>query len=130
MSRGRRRGQDRAGNDRHIPPLKLPSMYQAMWLFAMFDLPVGTREERRAATRFRKDLLREGFSMLQFSVYGRYCVSEEVSHAICKRVEAFVPEDGQVRLLMVTEKQFSKQRIYTRGKRAPGESAPHQFQMF
>lgn len=129
MRRGRSR-QERFDDDRHIPPLRLPSMYQAMWLFAMFDLPVGTREERRAATRFRKDLLREGFSMLQFSVYGRYCVSEEVSHAICKRVEAFLPEDGQVRLLMVTEKQFSKQRIYTRGKRRPRENPPHQFQMF
>jgi CRISPR-associated protein Cas2 len=101
-----------------------------MWLFAMFDLPVGTRAERRAAARFRKDLQKEGFCMLQFSVYARYCVSEEVSNAISKRVEGFLPDDGQVRLLMVTERQFGRQRVFTKGRRSKAENVPVQLMMF
>ncbi|HHT9133449.1 MAG TPA: CRISPR-associated endonuclease Cas2, partial [Candidatus Avalokitesvara rifleensis] len=48
------------------------SEYRAMWLFAMFDLPVDTKKARREYTRFRKALLTEGFTMLQYSVYARY----------------------------------------------------------
>ncbi len=44
-----------------------------MWLLAMFDLPVTTRKARKRYAEFRKLLLQEGFSMLQFSVYARYC---------------------------------------------------------
>jgi len=47
-----------------------------MWLYVMFDLPVGTKAERKAATQFRKFLLDEGFEMAQFSVYLRFAVSK------------------------------------------------------
>ena len=46
--------------------------YQIMWIFVFFDLPVTTKTERRKATRFRKDLLQDGFSMMQYSVYTRH----------------------------------------------------------
>ena len=59
----------------------MPSEYQAMWLFAMFDLPVVSPEDRREYTRFRTALLNEGFTMLQFSVYARYIDSEEAAKA-------------------------------------------------
>ena len=129
MRKGKRK---RATNDddRHKPPLRLPSWYQAMWLFAMFDLPVGTKVERREAACFRKDLLKEGFSMMQFSVNARYCVSEEVSDAICKHVEGMLPAEGQVRLVSVTERQFAKQRVYIKGKRGGAEDKPVQLMMF
>jgi len=48
------------------------SAYRAMWLMAMFDLPVETKENRRHYTRFRKLLMKDGFMMLQYSVYARY----------------------------------------------------------
>ncbi|MGA2232324.1 MAG: CRISPR-associated endonuclease Cas2 [Tepidisphaeraceae bacterium] len=101
-----------------------------MWLFAMFDLPVKTRRQRREYTRFRKSLLREGFSLLQFSVYARYCVSEEVSAAHCARIRDFLPPEGQVRMLAVTERQFGKQRIYWGPRQKPAEPAPEQLLMF
>ena len=43
--------------------------YAIMWLYVMFDLPVETKSQRRVAARFRKDLLKDGFTMHQFSVY-------------------------------------------------------------
>ena len=51
--------------------------YRIMWLFVLFDLPVETKKERKAAADFRKALLKDGFSMLQFSVYNRHCASDE-----------------------------------------------------
>jgi CRISPR-associated protein Cas2 len=57
----------------------LLSGYRAVWLFTLFDLPVLTKTDRRNYTRFRKALVREGFMMLQLSVYARYCASEEAA---------------------------------------------------
>jgi CRISPR-associated protein Cas2 len=101
-----------------------------MWLFAMFDLPVKTRTQRREYTRFRKTLLREGFCQLQYSVYARYCVSEEVSVAHSDRIRDFLPPEGQVRMLAVTERQFGKQIIYWGPKQRTAEPAPLQLMMF
>jgi CRISPR-associated protein Cas2 len=101
-----------------------------MWLFAMFDLPVKTRPQRRDYTRFRKLLLREGFSQLQFSVYARYCMSEEASNAQCQRIAAHLPPEGQVRMLAVTERQFGKQRIFWGPKGQKTETPPPQLMMF
>jgi len=101
-----------------------------MWLFAMFDLPVKTSRQRREYTRFRKSLLREGFSRLQYSVYARYCMSEEISVAFCDRIKSFLPPEGQVRMVAITERQFGKQRIYWGPKEKPAEPIPLQLMLF
>jgi CRISPR-associated protein Cas2 len=108
----------------------LPSPYQAMWLFAMFDLPVLTKTQRRLATKFRKDLLREGFCRLQLSVYARYCTSEESSNAYCQRIAAFLPPEGEVRMLAITEKQFCKQKSFYGGRGTRPERPPEQLMLF
>lgn len=51
--------------------------YHIMWLFVFFDLPVSTKKEMKAAALFRKNLEKDGFSMMQFSVYIRHCASRE-----------------------------------------------------
>lgn len=106
------------------------SGYQAVWLFAMFDLPVKTRDERREYTQFRKALLKEGFAMLQFSVYARYCPSEEASAGYRRRVCGVLPPKGQVRLLAVTDVQFGKMENFFGAKRQPVEDAPVQLMLF
>ncbi|MEW6358394.1 MAG: CRISPR-associated endonuclease Cas2 [Planctomycetota bacterium] len=106
------------------------SEYQAMWLFTMFDLPVDTKAARREYTRFRKALLAEGFSMLQYSVYARYCPSEESSEAHRRRVQAVLPPDGQVRLLGVTDRQFGKMEVFFGKNRKPVEDPPVQLMLF
>lgn len=107
-----------------------PSGYRWMWLFAMFDLPVETKELRRDYAQFRKYLLSEGFSMLQFSVYARHCPSEESGEAVRNRVRAMVPGHGQVRLMTVTDRQFGKMEVLYGKNRAPTEEAPQQFMLF
>ena len=53
--------------------------YRAMWLVAMFDLPVHTKSARRDYSRFRKKLIALWFQMVQFSVYAKYFPSVEAS---------------------------------------------------
>ena len=81
------------------------------WIMAMFDLPVITDKERKAATRFRTDLLDAGYFMVQYSVYARPCVSYEQLESHIARVKGFIPEAGNVRLLFMTDEQWK--RSYT-----------------
>lgn len=101
-----------------------------MWLFALFDLPVKTKANRRAYARFRKLLLTQGFSQLQFSVYARYYRTEEACDPVRSTIRSHLPDDGQVRLLMVTDGQFGKQQVFQGKKSRHAEDAPTQFVLF
>lgn len=96
----------------------------------MFDLPVKTREQRRRYTRFRKLLLVDGFSRLQYSVYARYCPSDEAAAAHRQTIRGGLPPDGQVRLLSVTDHQFGKMENFVGKTRKPTEEPPRQLMLF
>lgn len=114
-----------------IRELKMPlSAYRMMWLFAMFDLPVETKAQRREYAQFRKKLLGAGFTMLQYSVYAKHLASEEASESLRARVHAALPPHGQVRLLAVTDHQFGKMEVYYGKKRRPVEEPPMQIMLF
>ena len=106
------------------------SAYRFMWVVVLFDLPVDTRAARRAYADFRKRLLKDGFSMLQFSVYARHSSSEENAQVHIKRVEGWVPDDGEVRILVITDKQFERMRIFWGKTRKIPARAPEQLQFF
>jgi CRISPR-associated protein Cas2 len=80
--------------------------YHIMWLFVFFDLPTNTKAERKAAAGFRKSLEKDGFTMMQYSVYNRYCGSRESMNVHIKRVRALIPASGQVSILSITDKQY------------------------
>lgn len=82
-----------------------------MWLFVFFDLPVGTKPERRAATRFRNFLKDDGFLMLQFSVYARVCRGDEAVDKHHTRVTKNLPTSGSVRTLQITERQYARMKL-------------------
>lgn len=106
------------------------SGYRLMWVAVMFDLPVMTPEERKAATDFRLALLDLGFDMNQFSVYMRFCTSQGQIDTYCKRIEAALPEGGRVNILQFTDKQYERIISYHgRVKQAAGK-APDQFNLF
>ena len=77
-----------------------------------FDLPVVTKKERKIATRFRKDIMGDGFSMFQFSIYVRHCPSRENADVHIKRVKRILPEKGHVGILTITDKQFGMMEIF------------------
>lgn len=82
-----------------------------MWILVFFDLPVKKPEQRRLATQFRNFLLKDGYLMLQFSVYARVCKGQEAVDKHLKRVTASLPQEGSIRALQVTDKQYSRMRI-------------------
>ena len=88
------------------------SEYRVMWLWVFFDLPTDTKSEVKAANLFRKNLLKDGFMMFQFSVYLRHCASRENLEVHIKRVKNFIPNRGTVSMLSVTDKQFEKMEVF------------------
>lgn len=82
-----------------------------LWLFVFFDLPVGTKPERRAANRFRHFLKDDGYMMLQFSVYARVCRGEEAASKHVQRVTKSLPKKGSVRALQVTDRQYARMKL-------------------
>ena len=107
-------------------PRRELSGYRGMWLFVMFDLPVTEAEKRRDYTRFRTKLLATGFSMLQYSIYARYCPSEEASVAYRRKLRPLIPPEGQIRLLSVTDRQFGKMEIFQARRPRRAEKRPDQ----
>jgi CRISPR-associated protein Cas2 len=74
----------------------------------MFDLPTVTAQDRKNYRQFRKGLLKNGFYMLQESVYCRMVLNQSVENNVREAVKRIKPPDGFVMLLSVTERQFSK----------------------
>lgn len=106
------------------------SGYRYMWVLAMFDLPVVTPEEKKRYARFRKVLLRAGFRQLQFSVYARDCPSRENARVHVSRVEQAVPEAGEVRILLVTDKQYERMEVFWGKAHRPAEKPAPQLALF
>ena len=81
-------------------------MNKFMRMLVFFDLPVVTAKERKAATKFRNFLLKDGYHMMQWSVYTRICNGTDAVAMHQQRLKLNLPEKGSVRLLTLTEKQF------------------------
>ena len=104
--------------------------YQIMWLFVSFDLPTETKAQRKAAAQFRKNLLQDGFTMFQFSIYIRHCMSRENADVHLGRVERMLPLEGHVMVHEITDKQFSKIHIFHGGTEQDPPKAGDQLLLF
>ena len=100
----------------------------AVWIIVLFDLPTDTQQSRRQYTRFRKSLLNDSFTMMQYSVYMRHCASDENAAVHVSKVKASLPPDGEVRIVKITDKQFGKIQVYYGKKRRPTENPPAQLE--
>ncbi len=78
------------------------------WLLVMFDLPVMTDLQKKQATKFRNDLLDDGYSMVQYSIYTRAGVSYERLSKHSERIKFLCPPDGFVRALFLTDRQWQE----------------------
>lgn len=86
--------------------------YRIMWVLVFFDLPTETKKDRKIYAKFRKEILADGFSMFQFSIYLRHCPSKENADVHIKRVKKLLPEKGHVGIMCITDKQFGMMEIY------------------
>lgn len=82
-----------------------------MRMLVLFDLPVGSKRERHHAAKFRNFLLKDGYTMLQFSVYSRVCNGNDAVKKHEGRLKAALPPNGSIRLLVITEKQYQSIQI-------------------
>jgi CRISPR-associated protein Cas2 len=101
-----------------------------MWIFTLFDLPTETKKNRYDYNRFRKSLLKDGFEMLQFSVYIRHCASQESMEAHINHVEASLPKEGKVTILNITDKQFENIKHFWGVEQVEPPGTPQQLEMF
>ena len=86
--------------------------YRIMWLFVYFDLPSVTKKEKKRYRIFHDNLEKDGFRMLQYSIYIRHCMSREDAEKHKKRVKGFLPPEGHVIIHYVTDKQFGMMENY------------------
>lgn len=101
-----------------------------MWLYVMFDLPVGTKGERRDATKFRKFLLDRGFEMAQFSVYLRFAESRDAVESHIRRLKSALPGKGKVHMVTITDKQYANAQIFVGRRSRPHAAKPGQLALF
>ena len=80
-------------------------------MLVFFDLPVVTAKEKKDATKFRKFLLKDGYNMVQWSVYSRICNGMDAVAMHKQRLKQNLPLKGSVRALVLTEKQYESMEI-------------------
>lgn len=106
------------------------SEYRIMWILVLFDLPTETKTDRRRYAKFRKDLIEDGFTMFQFSIYLRHCSSRENMDVHVKRVKKSLPPYGQVGVLRITDKQFGMMELFSNQKEEKLPDIPQQLELF
>lgn len=104
--------------------------YRIMWVFVFFDLPTETKKQRKAYATFRKNLQKDGFTMMQYSIYIRHCASRENAEVHIKRVKSFLPPEGEVIIFQLTDKQFGMIEIFRNHNKIPKPNTPQQLEMF
>ena len=104
--------------------------YRVMWVLVLFDLPTETKKERKAAAKFRKDLISFGFTMFQFSIYIRNCPSMENAKVQIGRVKRYLPEYGKVGIMYITDKQFSTMELFHGKKNMELPPVEQQLELF
>lgn len=86
-------------------------MNKFMRIMVFFDIPTKTKKERKYASQFRKFLLKDGYYMLQYSVYVRVCNGMDAVKKHEDRLQENLPPKGAVRMLVLTDKQYSSMQI-------------------
>jgi len=106
------------------------NQYRVLWILVFFDLPTETKKDRSNHAKFRKEIMRDGFTMFQFSIYLRHCNSRENADVHIKRVKRLLPEKGHVGILTITDKQFGDIELFMGKERGVRPDTPQQLELF
>lgn len=101
-----------------------------MWVFVFFDLPTETKKQKKQYADFRKKLISDGFKMFQFSIYIRPCATMDNAKVHVERVNSFLPEEGRVCIMTITDRQFKEIRIFEGIRKAKPMSGAIQLELF
>ncbi|GFZ83521.1 CRISPR-associated endonuclease Cas2 [Nesterenkonia alkaliphila] len=106
-------------------------MADPVWLLVMFDLPVQTKAQQKAANQFRNLLLDLGCSRVQFSVYARYFPNASQSHRVVKNIEENISPGGAVRIMRFSDAVWSSmKRFEAEGQAIEAEEPEDQLLLF
>lgn len=106
------------------------SEYRIMWVLVFYDLPTETKKQRKMAATFRKQIMQDGFTMFQFSIYMRHCPSRENAEVHIRRVKTILPQEGLVGILCITDKQFGMMELFHGKKEEKKIVGPQQLELF
>ncbi len=106
------------------------NQYRILWILVFFDLPTETKKDRQIASRFRKNILSDGFTMFQFSIYLRNCSSRENADVHIKRVKRLLPPKGHVGIMTITDKQFGMMELFYGKEEKVIPETPQQLELF
>ena len=104
--------------------------YRILWVLVFFDLPTETKKDRQIYSKFRKELMKDGFGMFQFSIYLRHCSSRENADVHIKRVKHVLPPKGHIGILTITDKQFGMIELFYGKKEKATPATPQQLELF
>ena len=107
-----------------------PNSWRIMWLIVVFDFPTQTKIEKRRYSQFRKLLLEEGFSQMQFSVYIRNTPTFSIANSLAVKLGRTVPEKGKCSFLFLTDKQYGLTVNFYGKKKEKTEKEPQQLLLF
>ena len=99
---------------------------RSMRMMVMFDLPTKTEKNKKDYIQFRRFLLQDGFDMMQYSVYTRYCPTLDLLEKHVRRVKGYLPKQGSVRVISLTNKQYAEMAILVGEKRANERRLTHE----
>ena len=106
------------------------SEYRVMWVLVLFDLPTDTKKDRKVYAEFRKRLIKDGFTMFQFSIYTRHRASKENADVHIRRVKSFLPKFGKIGIMCLTDKQFCVIELFYVSKPTSVNSTGQQLELF
>ena len=86
--------------------------YRIMWVLVLYDLPTETKKMRKEAQNFRDKLIKDGFTLFQFSMYVRNCPSRENAQVHINRVKQNLPQYGNIAIMCLTDKQFGDMEFF------------------
>lgn len=93
-----------------------------MRMIVIFDLPTKTDEDKRDYQKFRKNLIKEGFIMIQFSVYSRFCRNDTEYAKYVRKIKKIAPKTkGEIRIMGLTEKQYEKMHLISTKRKSDEE---------
>ena len=90
-----------------------------MRTLVFFDLPMTTARERKIYTKFRKALIKDGFVMVQESIYSKLFLNLASAQAGKERVRYYAPNKGSVKVLIITERQYASIEDFSEGRKMP-----------
>lgn len=90
------------------------SLYKQVRVLILYDLPMTEIEDRKEYTKFRRDILKLGCYIVQFSVYAKVIKNEIYYKSFIDKLKKILPKKGEVRVIKLTEKQY-KDMIFLNG---------------